>query len=433
MKIKCAIFDFDGTLFDSMYVWDCAGEDYLRSVGKEPGPNVRDDMRTMSLSQCAAYFKREYALPFSEEEIAGGINRTVEKHYFYDVLPKPGAAAFLEELRESGVRMCIATATDRYQVEAALKRCGLDRYFDAVFTCSEVGAGKDMPDIFRAAMAHFGADRRSTLVFEDALHAVRTARADGFPVAAVYDPSERDREEMRRLADVYIPDYMHLEDFRAFISGTSEGQKRCVIVGGADIGRASFIRKLLREDDFVIYCDSGLRHRDTLGAAPDLIVGDFDSFENPRLPVETIPLPREKDDTDTYFAAKEGVKRGFKEFLLLGVTGGRMDHTLGNISILLYLDSLGKKASIADDWSDMEIVSASPVPISEDYAFFSLLSVTGPARGITIRGAKYPLENGEITPEYQYGISNEVLPGNTAEVTVRDGKLLLVKVRSGDD
>ena len=80
----------------------------------------------------------------------------------------------------------------------------------------------------------------------------------------------------------------------------------------------------------------------------------------------------------------------------------------------------------------MEIVSREPVRIGGEYAFFSLMSVAGPARGITIRGAKYPLENGEITPEYQYGISNEVLPGKTAEVNVRDGRLLLVKVRPRD-
>ena len=433
MKIKCAVFDFDGTLFDSMYVWDRAGEDYLRSLGKEPGPNVREDMRTLSLAQCAAYFKREYDLPLSETEIADGINRIVEGHYFRDVLPKPGAAAFLEALRRNGVKMCLATATDRYQVEAALKRCGLDRYFDAVFTCSEVGSGKDRPDIFRAAMEYAGAERQSTVIFEDALHAVRTAKGDGFQVAAVYDSSERDREEVRRLADVYIPDYAHTDAFWRFASGAEDRKRRCVIVGAAPIGSACFPRGLLRKDDFVIYCDGGLRHRSTLGAEGDLIVGDFDSAENPRLPAETIVLPREKDDTDTYFAAKEAVKRGFEEFLLLGVTGERMDHTLGNVSILLYLDSLGKKARIVDDWSDMEIVSSAPAVIGGEYAFFSLLSVAGPARGITVRGAKYPLENGEITPEYQYGISNEVLPGKTAEVTVREGRLLLVRVRPRDE
>ncbi|MBR6707030.1 MAG: thiamine diphosphokinase [Clostridia bacterium] len=225
---------------------------------------------------------------------------------------------------------------------------------------------------------------------------------------------------------------MHLEDFRAFARGAEHDKKRCVIVGGADIGRASFIRKLLREDDFVVYCDSGLKHMAALEAEPNLIVGDFDSIENPCLPVETIVLSREKDDTDTYFAAKEGVKRGFCDFLLLGVTGGRMDHTLGNISILLYLESLGKTARIADDWSDMEIVSKRPVRVGNEYAFFSLLNITGQAEGITVRGAKYPLENGTITCEYQYGISNETLPGQNAEISVRQGKLLLVKVRPQD-
>ncbi len=204
--------------------------------------------------------------------------------------------------------------------------------------------------------------------------------------------------------------------------------RRCVIVGGADIQNGAFVRRLLREDDFVIFCDSGLKHLPTLQAAPSLIVGDFDSHENPGLAVETIVLPCEKDDTDTVYAVKEAVKRGFEDFLLIGVIGQRLDHSLGNLSILLWLDSLGKKCCLVDDYSEMEIVSREPVSISDRYAYFSLLNITGRARGITIRDAKYPLDGGEITCEYQYGISNEVLPGKTAQVWVDDGKLLLIKV-----
>ena len=118
--------------------------------------------------------------------------------------------------------------------------------------------------------------------------------------------------------------------------------KRCVIVGGADINNYSFIREKLCADDYVVFCDSGLKHLEQLQARPSLIVGDFDSHENPRLDVETIILPCEKDDTDTVFAVKEAIKRGFDEFLLIGVVGARLDHTLGNVSILLHLDSLGK-------------------------------------------------------------------------------------------
>lgn len=204
--------------------------------------------------------------------------------------------------------------------------------------------------------------------------------------------------------------------------------KRCVIVGGADIKRTERIRGLLRKDDYVIYCDSGLRHRDDLGAEPSLIVGDFDSHENPNLPVETIVLPRAKDDTDTVYAVKEALKRGFTEFLLIGVIGARFDHTLGNVSILLKLDSLGKKATIIDDYSEMEVVSRKKAIIDEGVSYFSLLAVDGTARGITITGAKFPLSDAEITPEYQYGVSNEVLSGQTAAVTVKEGRLLLVKV-----
>lgn len=204
--------------------------------------------------------------------------------------------------------------------------------------------------------------------------------------------------------------------------------RRCVIIGGADIGRYDRIRAQLRADDFYVCCDSGLKHRPGLGITPDLTVGDFDSHANPHLDTETIVLPCEKDDTDTAFAVKEALKRGFQDFLLVGVIGGRLDHTLGNISLLLMLDTQGKYATALDDYSEMEIVSSRPVRIEDRYPFFSLLNISGQARGITIQNAKFPLSNAEITCEYQYGISNEVLPGMTAEVSVGNGRLLLIKV-----
>ena len=208
--------------------------------------------------------------------------------------------------------------------------------------------------------------------------------------------------------------------------------RRCVIVGGASIGDYETVGAMLRPDDYVIYCDCGLRHMDGLGAEPDLIVGDFDSYSNPEMGTETIVLPCEKDDTDTVFAVKEALRRGFEDFLLVGVVGERLDHTLGNVSILLMLDSEGKKGTIIDDYSEIEIVSdrcEKPCIIDDSYVYFSLINISGTARGVTIRGAKYPLENAEITCEYQYGVSNEVLPGCTAEVSVGEGRLLLVKVR----
>ena len=203
---------------------------------------------------------------------------------------------------------------------------------------------------------------------------------------------------------------------------------RCVIVGGADINNYESIRSRLSEEDYVIFCDSGLKHLDNLQVKPSLIVGDFDSHENPHLDVETIVLPCEKDDTDTVFAVKEAIKRGYDDFILMGVVGARLDHTLGNVYILQMLDKVGKKGKIIDDYSEMELVTDSPAYIDGSFSFFSLLNITGTAKGVNITNAKYPLENAEIACEYQYGISNEVLSGQTAKVTVDCGKLLLIKV-----
>jgi len=206
--------------------------------------------------------------------------------------------------------------------------------------------------------------------------------------------------------------------------------KRCVIFGGAGMADDALIRRSLRPDDFILCCDSGLCHAERLGLRPSLVVGDFDSHAKPDSG-DVIVLPREKDDTDTVFAAREAVRRGFEDFLLIGVTGRRFDHTFGNISLLLWLHEQGKRARILDDYSEMEIVSRDPVEIDGRYPYFSLLNISGTARGITIRGAKYPLENAEIRSDYQYGISNEVLPGQTATVSVREGCLLLVRVFAG--
>lgn len=204
---------------------------------------------------------------------------------------------------------------------------------------------------------------------------------------------------------------------------------RCVIVGGADIGGYPRARSLLEEDDFFIYCDCGLRHRGGLSRDADLIVGDFDSYERPDGAVETIVLPCEKDDTDTAFAVKEALRRGFDRFLLVGMVGQRFDHTFGNISLLLLLAEAGAGAVLADDYSLMElVVPGRETLIEERYPYFSLLALGGDAQGVTIRGAKYPLEEARISCRYQYAVSNEVLPGQTARVSLTQGQLLLVKV-----
>ena len=214
--LKGAIFDFDGTLFDSMFIWDTAGETYLRSLGKEPNGDLQRVLKPMSLLQSAEYLQAHYQLALSVEEICAGINRMVEDFYFHTVQPKPGVIELLEELYRRNIKMCIATATDRYQVEAALARCGMKQFFSGIFTCTEVGSGKNEPVIFRAALEHLGTERSDTIVFEDAFHAAMAAKNDGFMVAAIYDAHEDKQQDIQQLSDVYLTDFSDMTAFWEF-------------------------------------------------------------------------------------------------------------------------------------------------------------------------------------------------------------------------
>ena len=204
--------------------------------------------------------------------------------------------------------------------------------------------------------------------------------------------------------------------------------KRAVIVAAAKIKNYSKIRKFLSKDDFYIFCDAGLKHCKKLKVKPDLIVGDFDSIKKPSTSIETIVLPVEKDDADTFFAVKEALKRGFTNFLLLGCIGERFDHSLCNVSVLLHLYSRGAECVLIDDYSKMKIVGEKPIFVADTCSYFSLMNVDGNASGITIKNAKYELNNGEIKSDFMYGSGNEVLPGKKAEISVKKGRMLLVEI-----
>ena len=218
MRLRGAIFDMDGTLLDSMQVWENAGEDYLRTLGCVPEEGVGELMKSMSLQQAALYCRERYALPLSVEEIMAGVNGRVERFYRQEVRLKPGALDFLRTLSQRGVRMCLATATDLHLVEAALDRCGVRTYFSALFTCTQVGSGKDEPHIYRAALRHLGTGRADTLVFEDALYAARTAKGDGFVTVGVADAYEKNEGELERLSDFFLRDFREVDQFWKFVS-----------------------------------------------------------------------------------------------------------------------------------------------------------------------------------------------------------------------
>ena len=207
--------------------------------------------------------------------------------------------------------------------------------------------------------------------------------------------------------------------------------RRWVIIGGAEIRNYELVRSYFRPSDYYVFCDCGLNHRENLRVTPDLIIGDFDSHARPADLSNVIVLPVVKDDTDTIFAVKEGMRRGCEDFLLAGASGGRQDHNLGNIYALLMPALSQRKALMIDDYSEISIILAGQERrVKYGWRFFSLINIAGTARGITITNAKYNLDDAEITPEYQYGISNEVLsPAHDAVITLREGSLLLILTR----
>lgn len=226
MKIKGAIFDIDGTLFDSMFIWDTIGANYLQSIGFQPKENLNETFRSMSLYQAACYYREEYGVTLSPEEIIDGVNKMIE-HYYRDVVVlKEGVREFLERLKEMGVKMCIATASDRHLVEAALNRCRISHFFSDIFTCSSVGHGKDVPIIYREALNHLQTEKQETAVFEDALYAIKTAKNDGFVTIVIYDRFENNKEEARALSDYYITDFLDQEAFWKFAADEIAEEKQ---------------------------------------------------------------------------------------------------------------------------------------------------------------------------------------------------------------
>lgn len=214
--IEGAIFDLDGTLLDSMHIWNNMGENYLRSIGYEPKENLNETFLTMSLKEAAEYYISEYGVTLTVDEIMAGVNEMTARYYRNEAAVKPGVPEFLERLKKSGVKMCVATATERPYVEAALNRCGIAGYFSEIFTCTEIGYGKNVPVIFREALGFLGTKKEKTVIFEDALYAIKTAKKDGFKVAAIWDRHQKHPDVAADLSDVSIKDFRELEEFWGF-------------------------------------------------------------------------------------------------------------------------------------------------------------------------------------------------------------------------
>lgn len=203
--IRGAIFDLDGVLLDSMAIWNDLGARYLVKIGVQPEEGLNQILFSMSMEQGAEYMKKRYHLDQSPAEILTGIQDMMRDFYFYEVKTKEGAKELLTFLQEKGIPMTAATSSPREHVTRALQRNGLLDFLKRIDTTSEVGESKHSPLIYQKAAQYLGTPPEETLVFEDSLYALETAKRAGFRAIGVYDSEgETNQEGVRKTGEVYL-------------------------------------------------------------------------------------------------------------------------------------------------------------------------------------------------------------------------------------
>ena len=211
MNITGAIFDFDGTLFDSMHVWKGIRYKIFDIIGVELTKEDEEAFKGLFLKETIVLAKERFNLQESYEELLGKLLQYIKNRYLTETEPKNDIIEFLQKLKSKGVKIGIATATGEVALEAVLEKYGMLHYFSAIYSTYTVGASKTEPKVYDVVLNELGTDKNSTWVFEDALYAARTAKANGYNVVGIYDKSEPEQEELKKTVDIYINNYCELD------------------------------------------------------------------------------------------------------------------------------------------------------------------------------------------------------------------------------
>ena len=209
--MKAAIFDFDGTLFDSMCVWKDIDLVFLAEHGHAPTAEMREMISDMSVWEAAELFKRSFDIALSTEEMVRRFSEIAAVRYRDLVIPKPYVREYLEILHGLQIPICIATACSSQNVISALTRENMINFFDFILTADEIKTGKTNPEIYLVCASRFDLLPEDIMVFEDSLHCIKTAKNAGFIVTAIEDSySLPDKNEITKTADRYISTWKEL-------------------------------------------------------------------------------------------------------------------------------------------------------------------------------------------------------------------------------
>ncbi len=211
MNITGAIFDFDGTLFDSMHVWKGIRYKFFDIIGIALTDEDKKAFEGLYLSECISLARERFQLKETHSELLEKIFDYIRSRYMVEAEPKNDIIEFLEKLKAKGVKMGIATATGESALIPLLEKYGMRDYFTSIYSTYTVGASKKEPKVYDVVLNALGTEKQTTWIFEDALYAAKTAKENGYNVVGIYDASEPGQEELMALVDVFIHNYSELD------------------------------------------------------------------------------------------------------------------------------------------------------------------------------------------------------------------------------
>lgn len=210
-NIKACIFDLDGTLVDSMWMWPDIDREYLGRFGIEYDDNLKNEIDGISFHETAVYFKNKFGISDSIEKICKDWEDMAYDKYKNEVKEKRGCQKFLEQLKSKGIKMGIATSNKRSMVDVVLESLGMKNFFEVITTSDEVKKGKPAPDVYLTTAKLLNVEPKHCLVFEDVVAGIIAGKSAGMKVCAVEDDFTREvRQRKKELSDYYIDDYSEL-------------------------------------------------------------------------------------------------------------------------------------------------------------------------------------------------------------------------------
>ncbi len=209
--VKACIFDLDGTLLDSMSLWQEVDRKYLARYGIVFDPIYSEEIKKMSFDESAKYFIEKFKIPRSEKQIKEDWNQMVEAEYRDNIMAKPGGLEIIQSLAKNNIALCVATSCNKEHAKMALQRLGMLPYFDFILTCAEVGKNKEYPDVFHACANRLEVAPHECLVFEDLYMALKVCHKEGFLTVGIYDElSAHEKQNAQKVCNYYINDFFEI-------------------------------------------------------------------------------------------------------------------------------------------------------------------------------------------------------------------------------